>query len=104
MVCPNELVTLNCSAAVSNIYDWSGSAFNCPDNTQPNRIRISAFNIESIVPTCGEFNVTGIEIIGSLITSQLMFIANPGLDGSTITCVDTSDGVILNEIVRIDGG
>ena len=102
MVCPNELVTLDCAAAVSSIYDWSGSAFNCPDSPTPDRIRISAFNIETLY-TCGEFNATGIKIIGSLISSQLMFIATPGLDGSTITCVDTSDGVVLNETIRIDG-
>ena len=101
MVCPNELVTLDCTA--SDTYDWSGSAFNCPGNPNPNTIRLSVLIIDSIVPTCGEFNATGIEVNGSLVTSQLMFIANPGLDGSTITCVDTSDGVVLNETIRIDG-
>ena len=100
MVCPNELVTLDCAASS---YDWSGSAFNCPDNPAPDSIRISALIIESIVPTCGEFNATGIEIIGLLVTSQLMFIANPGLDGSMITCVNSSKGVVLNETIRIDG-
>ena len=69
MVCPNELVTLDCAA--SDTYDWSGSAFNCPDNPNPNNIRLSLLIIDSIVPTCGEFNVTGIEVTGSLITSQL---------------------------------
>ena len=102
MVCPNELVTLDCAAAVSNIYDWSGSAFNCPDSPTPDRIRISELNIKDLF-TCGEFNATGIEVTDSMITSQLMFIATPGLDGSTITCVDTSDGVVLNETIRIDG-
>ena len=101
MVCPNELVTLDCAASS---YDWSGSAFNCPDNPVSDRIRISfLIPIDDIVPTCGEFNATGIEVTGSLVTSQLMFIANPGLDGSTITCVDSSNVVVLNETIRIDG-
>ena len=101
MVCPNELVTLDCAASS---YDWSGSAFNCPDNPSPDHIRIShLIPIDDIVPICGEFNATGIEVNGSLVTSQLMFIANPRLDGSTITCVGHSDGVVLNETIRIDG-
>ena len=99
MVCPNELVTLDCTASS---YEWSGSAFNC-SSPVPDRIRISfLIPIDDIVLTCGEFNVTGIEVTGSLVTSQLMFIANPGLDGSTITCFGFSD-VLLNETIRIDG-
>ena len=100
MVCPNELVTLDCTASS---YEWSGSAFNC-SSPVPDRIRISfLIPIDDIVLTCGEYNATGIKVTGSLVTSQLMFIATPGLDGSTITCVNTSNVVVLNETIRIDG-
>ena len=79
--------TVNDTSSVGSTV-WSGSAFQCPDNSNQINLLHNQFDEKSgVLPSCGTLRTTSLRVNeGSNYVSQLSLTATTELNGTTISC------------------
>ena len=104
--CPGSIITYTCvlssSAPFAVITLWKGSAFQCPTNQIPLTQRSGGTVLPFTPMFCGSLSAVTTNVTSTCYTSVLTIPAVEALNGTTVVCVDGSNGAVVgSDTVKI---